>query len=149
ELRESEMRYKTLFDSCGEAIFFQKLKGRFVDVNTVACERYGYSKEEFLQMTLEHITTSGRAKNILQRVEEIRTQSFFLYETVHVRRDGTKIPTEVSSQIIEYGGRPIVLSIARNITERKLAEEALRESETRLRKLFEAIPEAVMVHDEE
>jgi diguanylate cyclase (GGDEF)-like protein/PAS domain S-box-containing protein len=100
-------------------------------------------------MTLEHITTGGRAKNILQRVEEIRRQGFFLYETVHVRRDGTKIPTEVSSQIIEYGGRPVVLSIARDITERKLAEEALRESETRLRKLFEAIPEAVMVHDEE
>jgi diguanylate cyclase (GGDEF)-like protein/PAS domain S-box-containing protein len=148
ELRESEMRYKTLFDSAADAIFVHNLKGRFIDVNTVACDRYGYSKEEFLQMTPQHITTSGRAKNILQRVEEIRTQGFFLYETVHVRRDGTKIPTEVSSQIIEYGGRPVVLSIARDITERKHAEEALRESETRLRKLFEAIPEAVMVHDE-
>jgi diguanylate cyclase (GGDEF)-like protein/PAS domain S-box-containing protein len=148
ELRESEMRYKTLFDSAADAIFVHNLKGRFIDVNTVACERYGYSKEEFLQMTPEHITTSGRAMNILQRAEEISAQGFFLYETVHVQRDGTKIPTEVSSQIIEYGGRPVVLSIARDITERKQAEEALRESETRLRKLFEAIPEAVMVHDE-
>jgi diguanylate cyclase (GGDEF)-like protein/PAS domain S-box-containing protein len=149
ELRESEMRYKTLFDCAADAIFVHDLKGRFLDVNTVACERYGYSKAEFLQMTPQDITTKGRAKNILQRVEEIRTEGYFLYETVHVRRDGTKIPTEVSSQIIEYGGRPVVLSIVREITERKQAEEALRESETRLRKLFEAIPEAVMVHDEE
>jgi diguanylate cyclase (GGDEF)-like protein/PAS domain S-box-containing protein len=149
ELRESEMRYKTLFDSAADAIFVHDLKGRFLDVNTVACQRYGYSKAEFLQMTPQDITTSGRAKNILQRVEEIRTQGYFLYETVHVRRDGTNIPTELSSQIIEYSGRPVVLSIARDITERKQAEEALRESEARLRKLFEAIPEAVMVHDEE
>ena len=149
ELRESEMRYKTLFDCAADAIFVHDLKGRFLDVNTIACERYGYSREELLQMTPQHITTSGGAKNILQRAEQIRTQGYFLYETVHVRRDGTHIPTEVSSQIIEYGGRPVVLSIARDITERKQAEEALRESETRLRKLFEAIPEAVMVHDEE
>jgi diguanylate cyclase (GGDEF)-like protein/PAS domain S-box-containing protein len=148
ELRESEMRYKTLFDSAADAIFVHNLKGRFIDVNTVACKRYGYSKEEFLQMTPEHITTGGRAMNMLKHTEEISTQGFFLYETVHVRRDGMKIPTEVSSQIIEYGGRPVVLSIARDITERKQAEVALRESETRLRKLFEAIPEAVMVHDE-
>jgi diguanylate cyclase (GGDEF)-like protein/PAS domain S-box-containing protein len=148
ELRESERRYKTLFDSAADAIFVHNLKGRFIDVNTVACERYGYSKEEFLQMTPQHITTGGRTVNILQRTEEKSTQGFSLYETVHVRRDGTKIPTEVSSQIIEYGGRPVVLSIARDITERKQVEETLRESETRLRKLFEAIPEAVMVHDE-
>jgi diguanylate cyclase (GGDEF)-like protein/PAS domain S-box-containing protein len=149
ELRESEIRYKTLFDCAADAIFVHDLRGKFLDVNTVACERYGYSKEEFLQMTPQDVTTLGRAKNMLQRVDEIRTQGYFLYETVHVRRDGTMIPTEVSSQIIEYHGRSVVLSIARDITERKQAEEALRESETRLRKLFEAIPEAVMVHDED
>jgi diguanylate cyclase (GGDEF)-like protein/PAS domain S-box-containing protein len=137
-----------LFDCAADAIFVHDLNGRFLDVNTVACERYGYRKEEFLQMALQDITTPGRAKNILHRVEEIRKQGYFLYETVHVRRDGTNISTEVSSQIIEYRGRPVVLSIARDITERKQAEEVLRESETRLRKLFEAIPEAVMVHDE-
>jgi diguanylate cyclase (GGDEF)-like protein/PAS domain S-box-containing protein len=149
ELRESEMRYRTLFDCAADAIFVHDLKGKFIDVNNVACERYGYSKEEFLQMTPQDIMTSGRAKKIMQRIEEVRGQGRFLYETEHVRRDGTPIPTEVSSQIIEYRGRPVVLSIARDITERKQAEEALRESEARLRKLFEAIPEAVMVHDEE
>jgi diguanylate cyclase (GGDEF)-like protein/PAS domain S-box-containing protein len=149
ELRESEARYRTLFDCAADAIFVHDLKGRFLDANTVACERYGYSKKEFLQMTPQDIMAPGRSKNILQSGEEIPTKGYFLYETVHVRRDGTNIPTEVSSQIIEYRGRPVVLSIARDITERKQAEKALRESETRLGKLFEAIPEAVMVHDEE
>jgi len=149
ELRESEIRYRTLFDCAADAIFVHDLKERFLDVNTVACERYGYSKEEFLRMTPQDITPPGRKKNILQRVEEINRQGYILYETVHLRRDGTPIPAEVSSQIIEYRGRPVILSIARDITERKQAEEALRESEARLRKLFEAIPEAVMVHDEE
>ena len=149
ELLESESRYRTLFDSATDAIFVHDLKGRFLDINAVACERYGYSKEEFLQISPQDITTPGRKKNALKRFEEIRTRGHVLYETVHLRRDGMPIPTEVSSQIIEYRGRPVILSIVRDITERKQAEEALRESEARLRKLFEAIPESVMVHDEE
>jgi diguanylate cyclase (GGDEF)-like protein/PAS domain S-box-containing protein len=149
ELRESESRYRTLFDSAADAIFVHDLKGRFLDVNTVACERYGYSKEEFLQMSPQEIVIPGRKKGVLQRFEEIRKRGHVLYETVHLRRDGINIPTEVSSQIIEYRGRPVILSIVRDITERKETEEVLRESETRLRKLFEAIPEAVTVHDEE
>jgi diguanylate cyclase (GGDEF)-like protein/PAS domain S-box-containing protein len=149
ELRESEMRYRTLFDSAADAIFVHDLRGRFVDVNTVACSRYGYAKEEFLRMTPQDIMTPERVKYLVPGVEEIRKQGYFLYETTHQRRDGTIIPTEVSSQIVEYRGRPVVLSIARDITERKQAEEALRTSENRLRKLFEAIPEGVMVHDED
>jgi diguanylate cyclase (GGDEF)-like protein/PAS domain S-box-containing protein len=149
ELRESESRYRTLFDSAADAIFVHDLKGGFLDANTVACDRYGYSKKEFLQMPPQDIIAPGRKKGALQRFEEIRKRGHVLYETVHLRCDGINIPTEVSSQIIEYRGSPVILSIARDITERKQAEEVLRESETRLRKLFEAIPEAVMVHDEE
>jgi diguanylate cyclase (GGDEF)-like protein/PAS domain S-box-containing protein len=148
ELRESEMRYRTLFDSAADAIFVHDLRGRFVDVNRVACDRYGYTKEEFLRMVPQDIMTQERVKYLIPGVEEIQKQGYFLYETTHRRRDGTTIPTEVSSQIVEYRGRPVVLSIARDITERKQAEEALRTSENRLRKLFEAIPEGVMVHDE-
>ena len=149
ELRESEMRYRTLFDSAADAIFVHGLRGRFIDVNTVACNRYGYTKEELLRMTPQDIMTPERVKYLMPGVEEIRKQGYFLYETTHQLRDGTAIPTEVSSQIVEYRGRPVVLSIARDITERKQAEEALRASENRLRKLFEAIPESVMVHDED
>jgi diguanylate cyclase (GGDEF)-like protein/PAS domain S-box-containing protein len=149
ELRESEIRYRTLFDSAADAIFVHDLRGRFFDVNRVACERYGYSKKEFLQMTPQDIMAPEQVKTTLERVEETQKQGYFLYDTVHVRHDGTNIPTEVSSQIIEYRGRPAVLSIARDITERKQSEKALRESEILLRKLFEAIPESVIVHDEE
>jgi diguanylate cyclase (GGDEF)-like protein/PAS domain S-box-containing protein len=148
ELRESEMRYRTLFDSAADAIFVHDLRGRFLDVNAVACNRYGYSKEEFMQMNPQDIMTTKQVKHLVQRVDEIRKQGYFLYETTHQRRDGTSIPTEVSSQIVEYRGRPVVLSLARNITERKQAEKALRASENRLRKFFEAIPEGVIVHDE-
>jgi diguanylate cyclase (GGDEF)-like protein/PAS domain S-box-containing protein len=132
ELRESELRYKTLFDGAADAIFVHDLRGKFLDVNKIACERYGYRREEFLRMTPQDIMIPGRAKNIVQPPDGERVQGHFLYETVHVRRDGTYIPTEVSSQIIEYRGRPVVLSLARDITERKQAEEELHTSQMHL-----------------
>jgi diguanylate cyclase (GGDEF)-like protein/PAS domain S-box-containing protein len=145
ELRESELRYKTLFDGAADAIFVHDLRGKFLDVNKIACERYGYRREEFLRMTPQDIMIPGGAKNIVQPPDGERVQGHFLYETVHVRRDGTYIPTEVSSQIIEYRGRPVVLSLARDIAERKKAEEELRESEEKYREVVERANDGITI----
>jgi PAS domain S-box-containing protein len=134
KLRESESHYRTLFESAGDAIFIlDPATGRFIDVNQVACERLGYSREELLQMTPTDIDSPEYAPLVRKRIETLRQRGHLFFETVHVRQDGTSVPTESSSRIIEYDGKPAVLSIARDITERKQAEEALRHSYEQLR----------------
>jgi PAS domain S-box-containing protein len=122
KMRESEHRYKILFDSTNDAIFIHDMGGKFLEANQVACERLGYSREELLRMTPTDINSPEYAATAAQRVEELRKVGHSFSEIAQVRRDGTIIPTELSSRIIDYKGKPAVLSIARDITERKQVE---------------------------
>ncbi|MCP4541248.1 MAG: PAS domain S-box protein [Chloroflexi bacterium] len=124
-LRESEARYKTLFDNAGDAIFIYDLEGYFLGVNQVACNRLRYSREELLQMTAMDIGSPEYTTLMPERLEQLRQRGQTFYETVHMRQDGTFVPVELNSRIIEYRGIPAVLSVARDITERKRAQEAL------------------------
>jgi PAS domain S-box-containing protein len=166
-LRESESRYRALFDNASDAILIHDIGGKFLEANHVACERLGYSREEILQMTPEEINSPEYAAHVAERVEELRKRGHAFFEIAHMRRDGTLIPIELSSRIIEYKGRPVVLSIARDITERKRMEEELRrystsleqlvmertgklaESERRFRELAELLPQVVFEIDDE
>ncbi len=125
ELRESQARYRTLFESAGDAIFIHDLTGRFLEVNQVACERLGYSRAELLQLTPADIDAPEFAAQVPERIAELKARGEGFFETRHVRRDGSSIPIEINARIIEYEGAPAVLSIARDITERQRAEERI------------------------
>jgi PAS domain S-box-containing protein len=142
-LRESEGRYRALFDSASDAIFIHDMGDRFLEVNKVACERLEYSRDELLQMTPADINSPKSPDLVRERAEEVRRSGHGFFEIAHVRRDGTVFPAELSSRIIEYKGKPAVLSIARDITRRKQAEDALRASEMKYRTLFEKIPHGI------
>jgi PAS domain S-box-containing protein len=166
-LRESESRYRALFDNASDAILIHDIGGKFLEANHVACERLGYSHEELLQMTPENINSPEYAAHVAERVEDLRKRGHAFFEIAHMRKDGTVIPIELSSRIIEYEGKPAVLSIARDITERKRMEEQLRrystsleqlvaertgklaESERRFRELAELLPQVVFEIDDE
>lgn len=125
-LRESESHYRTLFDNASDAILIHDMGGRFLEVNEVACQRLGYSRRELLRKTPADIDSPEYVATVQQRVETLRKVGHSFAETAQVRRDGKVIPTELSSRIVEYKGKPAVLSIARDISERKNTEEALR-----------------------
>jgi PAS domain S-box-containing protein len=125
-LRNSEQRYRTLFDYAGDAIFVHDLEGHFLDVNPVACARLGYSREELLEMTPMDIDAPEDATRVPERMQKITQEKHIVFEGRHRRRDGTTFPVEVSSRYIEYDGQPAILSTARDITERK---EAARQIE--------------------
>jgi len=140
-LQESERRYRTLFNSAGDAIFVHEMGQRFLDVNSVACERYGYGKDELLKMSPRDITTAERAKNVTKRVNSINEFGKFLSETIHITRNGQLIPSELSSSTIEFDGKKAILSIVRDITDRKKSEEEKQKMEAQLQraKKMEAI----------
>jgi len=148
-LRESESRYRTLFDSASDGIFIHDMGGRFLEVNQVACERLGYSREELLHMTPKDIDSPEYAALVAERTKQLEKSGRAFFEIAHVRRDGSVVPTELSSRIIDYDGKAAVLSIARDITERKQAEEALRESEEKYRRLFEQAMDGIALADAE
>ncbi len=148
-LQASEIRYRTLFESAGDAIFIHDLDGHLLEVNQVACERLGYRREELLQMTVMDVDAPEFADLVPERIERLRQSGQIVFETTHVRRDGSSIPIELNSRIIEYRDAEAVLSVARDITERKWAEEALRESESRYRTLFDSAGDAIFIQDPE
>jgi len=135
-LQASEQRFRTLFECASDAIFIHDLEGHFLEVNRVACERLGYSRDELLGMTPMDIDTPETAGLVRERIEALRRVGYQSFETVHVRRDGRTIPTEISSRLIDLEGQAAVLSIARDISERKrLEREVLRASEEEQRRI--------------
>jgi len=124
-LRESEYYYRTLFDNAGDAIFIHNLTGRYLEVNRVACETLGYTREELLRMTPADLNAPEFVDQVPGRISRLREADHIFFETIYVRRDGSTVPVELNSRIIEYAGGPAVLSIARDITERKRAEGVL------------------------
>jgi PAS domain S-box-containing protein len=146
-LEESEARFRTLFDNAGDAIFIHNTEGRFLEVNRVACERLGYSREELLRMGPMNIDAPEFALFVPWRIEELQQHGHVFFETAHVKRDGTVIPIELSSRVIQYEGKSAILSIARDITERKRSEEALRTSEEKFRSIYAESPIGIEIYD--
>ena len=136
-LAESEERYRTLFDSASDAIIILDEEGRIIEANEATGERLGYSREELIRMHITDLDDAASASLARKRAKELLRSGRGLFEVTHLRKDGTTVPTEASAKLISHQGNPAFLVIARDITERKRAEEALRESEARYRKLFE------------
>ena len=136
-LYESEIKYRTLFDNSSDAILIHDLTGKILDVNKVLCDRLGYSRDELLLMTPMDFDSPQYAQLVSDRIHQLMKKKHQIFETCNVRKDGTSIPTEINVRIIEYEGKQVCLCVGRDITERKKAEDALRESEEKHRILLE------------
>jgi PAS domain S-box-containing protein len=129
-LRESEKRYRTLFDSASDAIFIQDLSGHFMEVNRAACDQLGYTRDEFLKMNPRDIEAPPFKGLLMDWLEEVKNGGFLemmqggrsTFDTIHVRKDGSYMPVEISCRFIEFENQPALLLIARDITERRRME---------------------------
>jgi two-component system, cell cycle sensor histidine kinase and response regulator CckA len=131
-LRRSEERFRTLFDFASDAIFIHGVGGSFVEVNRTACQRLGYSRDELLAMSPTDIDAPEFAPLVAEREAVLEREGTSFFETAHIRKDGTVIPVEVSATIIDLGGDPAVLSIARDVGERRRAEAERNELQEQL-----------------
>jgi PAS domain S-box-containing protein len=119
DLRDSEEKYRELINGLSETVWVVDFEGNIVDVNNAAIKILGYSKAELLSIGIKGIDknlTQKQVQNLINRLPEYGTQ---LFETVHTTKEGKEIPVEISSSLVNYQGNKAILSIARNITERK------------------------------
>ena len=114
----------------------------FLAVNEAAVKHYGYSTAEFLRMTIRDIRPAEDIPPLFESV----SQEVLRRERRHRKKDGALIDVEVTTNNVEWAGRPARLVLATDITERKQAEERLRQSEESYRRLVEQSPDALLVH---
>ena len=123
-------------------LFMRRADGRILEANAAAQSAYGYSREEMLSLSVSDL----RAPDTKQLTDEqmaIADTRGILFETVHQRKDGRTFPVEVSSSGAAIDGTRTLISVVRDITERRHAEEALRQSEKKFRHLADAMPQLV------
>ncbi|HYY27323.1 MAG TPA: PAS domain S-box protein [Chthoniobacterales bacterium] len=134
ELRTSEARFRSFVDHATDGFFLFDEHQTLIDVNRQACENLGYSRDEMIGMHPRDFDAALDESLIARIGERVRRGETVTFETQHRRKDGTVFPVEVRARQFRLGTHLFRLSLARDITERKRAEEVLRESEAKLRK---------------
>lgn len=149
---EGEALYRVIFQGGSDTMFVYELKpggepAPFMKINDAACLWLGYSQAEFLALTIWDIEAPGmelRRSEILRLLNKERKA---LFEMEFIAKDGRLIPAEVNARVMELNGQPSVLCVVRDITRRKQAEEALRESETRYREVYDNTSDGIFLMD--
>ena len=143
-LRDSEALYRDLIENANDIVYTHDLQGNFTSVNAAGLRTYGLKAEDIGSVNIRDIVHPG---SLPVAVEKIRSklsgevERTAAYELLTQARDGTLVWVEVSTRVLRVDGRPAgVHGIARDITQRKRAEEALRESEERLRSFVRSAP---------
>ena len=127
--RQEEMLRFTKFaiEHSGDMAFWMNSKGQFIFVNDTACNVYGYTREELLNMTIfdiGHDISRRNWKNTWQKIKQSKNYSF---ETVHYKKNGIAVPVEVTINFLEYKGEEYNCAFARDISERLQIQQALEE----------------------
>jgi two-component system, cell cycle sensor histidine kinase and response regulator CckA len=139
-LRDSEARFRGLFEQAADAILVLDAKGHIVDANRRACHCLGYTPAELTRLTLADLDAGSR-------FVDLGPGETFTAENWYRRKDGTEFPVEVRFAALEEGGRRLKLALVRDVTRRRSAEQALRESEELLRNIIAHIPCGVFWKD--
>ncbi|BBO89035.1 PAS domain-containing sensor histidine kinase [Desulfosarcina ovata] len=142
-LAQSE-RFRVFFDSINDAIFIQPFKEKslapFVEINKISCERYGYTREELLFLSMHDITDESCYEEFEHNINrlELSETKHLIFEAVHIKKSGETFPVEINANIVFQHEEPFILTVARDITERKYVEiekHALKEQLIQSQKL--------------
>jgi PAS domain S-box-containing protein len=133
QLNESEGRYRQLFDNIEDLVLVQadvtgESPGRFVEVNKAGFHNLGYRKEDLLQKSPLEIFPPGALPALTARMRQLLAERHVVFETSLVAKDGHEVPVEINAHLFDLFGKIKVMSIARDISERRRAEAALRQA---------------------
>ena len=144
-LRHSQARYMSLFAAISDAAYVHEIRedgtpSWFIEVNEVACEMTGYVREELLRMTPEQLDEPDSGVDLGPVIQRLMLNGAATFEQVHLTKGGRRIPVEIHAHLFTFNERPAVISIVRDVTERKLAEAALRDRNAFVETLLENAP---------
>lgn len=132
---ESEERYRILFNISHDISIVQKyepfpgLKTKLVEVNKSACEKLGYTKEELLQLSIYDIYKERTKEDFTAIRKKLLNNRYHTFESYYTAKDGSKIPVEIAAHLFEYNREKFILSVARDITERKNLEKQMLQND--------------------
>jgi PAS domain S-box-containing protein/putative nucleotidyltransferase with HDIG domain len=124
-LRENEEKYRALVEAASSAIFLETRDGKILDSNGAACQMLGYTKEELLQMHVKDIVPEHVLKTLSFAVREEDELGRYHWESVNQHKDGTMIPVDVSTRLVEIGGQTFSVVFIDNISDRKQREREM------------------------
>ncbi len=144
KIQESELKYSNLVEQASDGIMVFDKEFNAVEANTFVCQTLGYSRQEILKLKLTDILDPEELREKPFLLDELYSGRIVHSERVLLKKDKTSIPCEVSSKILSNGN---MLAIARDITEKKLVETKIKNSEKKFRTLYEKTNDAIFIMD--
>lgn len=138
-----------LLNAANDSIVLYDVEGNFTFVNEAACRLYGYNHDELMQKNASDLNTPESARNQEARLQELKESGRSIFEVINVHKDGSLLPLEVNARFIEVGGKILVLSVARNIAERRQANEELKKERDFTSAVLDIVGAQVVVLDRE
>lgn len=150
KLAEEELKLSAqILNSISDTVFLLDLDGNFIYLNEAAWKTRGYTQDEMMGMNLRTLNAPKQNELFASRMTELMANGQGSFESEHRRRDGSFMPVEIHARIIESGGRLLLLSVIRDITERKRMQIALQENEEKFRSMSTYTQDALIMMDDE
>ncbi|MBU1100830.1 MAG: PAS domain S-box protein [Bacteroidetes bacterium] len=151
-LKESDKKMREIFNNTDDSIYlwsFENNKaGNCLEVNEKACKLLEYSKKEFSQLTPFDILAKKYHKNLTEFLSTLSKKRKGFLEGEHVSKSGKRIPVEISVRTFRQNGRKVLLSISRDVSERKKIQSKILESERKFRTLIDESPFSIEIYDD-
>jgi len=121
----SEDRYRTLFDRAADCLMILDMDGVIREINRTGLEQLGYTRDEIVGMHITRLDPPEFAAKVPQRMDDIENKGFSVFESAHLRKNGTIMPVEVNTRIIALEGEKVMFSVIRDISKRRSAEQRI------------------------
>lgn len=146
-LKQSEEKYKNLFNHSNDSIVIHDVEGKITDVNQRALDQFGYSRSEFLSLTIRDLHPPHALDALESALDTISQDGYVRFEIDFKKKSGELFPAEVSSSLSEIGRTPVIQGIVRDITRRKQTQQALIESQEGFLTILDSIEARIYVAD--